>query len=246
MSWARTRATAFRVLRQLGHDRASLAIMLAAPCIVLGLVAWLFWDSPTPVLDRFGPILLAVIPAVVMFLVASVATLRERTGGTLERLMAMPLGRGDFVTGYALGLGVAAVAQAVVVTAWLRWVCRMDQGRWPGLMVLVAVMSALLGAMLGLAASALARTEFQAVQLMPAVILPQLAICGLIMPREQMPRLLDWVSDVLPFSYAVDAMRRCASAGGRLGLVWRDIGVVAGFIALALVVAAATLRRRTR
>lgn len=244
MSTALTLATARRVLSQLRHDRRTIALLLVVPCLLLGLTAWMFSDTPQ-VIDHFGPILVGFFPLLVMFIVTSVATLRERTGGTLERLMTMPIGKGDFVVGYALAFAVMALVQAVVVVCWAIWVCGMDVAGPLWLLFVVAVLNAVLGCALGLAASAAARTEFQAVQMMPAFLLPQILLCGFIMPRDAMPDVLEWVSRVLPLTYAVDAMQEIAAGGG-----WRDvqgaIGVLALFIAGAIALATTTLRRRTR
>jgi len=244
MSASRTGATAARVLTQIRHDRRTIAIMLAAPCLILGIVAWMFADAPYPVIDQYGPMLLGIFPAVIMFLVTSVATLRERTSGTLERLMTLPIGKADFLLGYALAFAVAAAIQACVLTAFAIWVCGMKVGGSVWFMLLVAVCDAVLGSALGLAASALARTEFQAVQLMPVFLLPQFVVCGLIMPRHTMPRALEVISDVMPFSYGVDAMQRL-TAGSGAGAVWMDIAIVVGFVLLSIVAGVATLPRRT-
>ena len=116
--------TTGRVLRQVGHDHRTLAILLVLPCVVLGLVGWMF--SGRDVVDRFGPVLLGLFPVIVMFLVTSVATLRERQSGTLERLMTLPVHRADLVAGYALAIGLAAVLQAVVASLFARYVCGLD------------------------------------------------------------------------------------------------------------------------
>lgn len=242
MSARLTLATTARVLSQLRHDHRTLAIMLVLPCVLLGLVAWMF--EGTPVLDQFGPLLLGLFPMIVMFLVTSVATLRERTSGTLERLMATPIGKGDVVTGYALAFGLVAVVQALVLTAWTVGVLGMEVAGPLWVVGLVAVLDAVLGSSLGLAASALARTEFQAVQLMPAIIFPQLITCGLLLPRDQMPALLEAVSRVLPLTYGVSALQELA-AGGVFADVRSDVLVIAGFILAAVLVGATTLRRRT-
>jgi len=243
MSPALTLATASRVLHQLRHDRRTLALLLAVPCVLIGLTAWMFVDTPT-VVDRVGPVLVGFFPLLVMFIVTSVATLRERTGGTLERLMTMPLGRGDFVVGYALAFALVALVQAVLVVSWAVWVCGMDVAGPLWLVFLVAVLSAVVGCALGLAASALARTEFQAVQLMPAFVLPQILLGGFIMPRDQLPQVLEWASRVMPLTYAIDAMQHIA-AGGGWTQVRGAVGVMAVFIVGALALGASTLRRRT-
>lgn len=242
MSARLTLATTARVLSQLRHDHRTLAIMLVLPCVLLWLVAWIF--EGTPVLDQFGPLLLGLFPMIVMFLVTSVATLRERTTGTLERLMATPIGKGDVVGGYALAFGLVAVVQALVLTGVAVGALGMDVAGPLWVVGLVAVLNAVLGSTLGLAASALARTEFQAVQLMPAIVFPQLVACGILLPRDQMPAALEAVSRVLPLTYGVDALQVLA-AGGGLADVRGDVLVICGFIVAAVVTGSTTLRRRT-
>ncbi|MCF4119417.1 ABC transporter permease [Antribacter sp. KLBMP9083] len=236
-----TFATAERVLAQLRADRRTIALVLVLPCLLIGLIAWMF--DGTPVLDQFGPMLVGLFPLTVMFLVTSVATLRERQSGTLERLMTTPVRKGDFVAGYALAFANLALVQALVVVGFATLV-GMDVAGPIGLVIVVALLDAILGCCLGLAASALARSEFQAVQMMPAIIFPQLITCGLIMPRDQMPMLLEWLSRVFPLTYAIEAMQSLAR-----GDEWADIqgavGVIALFIVGAVVLGVLTLRRRT-
>ena len=243
MSARLTFATAQRVLAQLRHDPRTLALLVLVPCVLIGLLAWVF--EGTPAFDRLGGPLLGVFPFVVMFLVTSVATLRERQSGTLERLLVMPLGKGDLVAGYALAFGALALVQAALVTAFSVWVCGLDVQGSVWLLLVVAVADAVLGCTLGLFFSAFAASEFQAVQFMPAVVLPQFLLCGLIVPRGQLPDVLHGLSDVLPLSYAVDAMSVLTTRvdGGADAL--RDVLVVAAFALLAVVGGAATLRRRT-
>jgi ABC-2 type transport system permease protein len=236
-------ATAARVLRQLRHDHRTLAMLLVVPCVLIGLLAWIF--DGTPVFDRIGAPLLGVFPFVVMFLVTSVATLRERRSGTLERLLAMPLGKGDLVGGYAVAFGGLAVVQASLATAFAIWVCGLDIAGPVWLLLVVAVADAVLGCTTGLFVSAFATTEFQAVQFMPAVVLPQFLLCGLLVPREQLNDLLRPVSDVLPLSYAVDAMTTVTAQPDVTSGTLTDLAVVAGFAALTVALGAATLRRRT-
>jgi len=181
----------------------------------------------------------------VMFLVTSVTTLRERSSGTLERLLSTPLGKGDFLAGYALAFGALAVGQALVATAFATWVCGLDVAGPLPLLVVVAVVDALLGTALGLSVSAFARTEFQAVQFMPAVVLPQFLLCGLLIDRDRMPGLLHTVSDVLPLSYAVDAMRTVTTRTDGTGDVLTDVGIVAAFVVASIALGSLTLSRRT-
>jgi ABC-2 type transport system permease protein len=237
-------ATAARVLRQLRHDRRTIALLLAVPSVLLGLLAWMLADQPGA-FDRYGAALLGIFPLIVMFLITSVATLRERTSGTMERLLAMPVGKADVVLGYGVAFGIAATAQAVVVAGLSFTVFGLDVAGPEWAVVLVAVAVAVLGTALGLGASALATTEFQAVQLMPAIVLPQLLLCGLVVPREALPPPLELISNVLPMSYAVDAMRQLTVKPGVGTQVWQDLAIIGAFIIGALVVGATTLRRRT-
>ena len=219
-------------------------MLLVVPCVLIGLLAWIFDGTGT--FDRIGAPLLGVFPFVVMFLVTSVATLRERTSGTLERLLTLPIGKLDFLLGYAFAFGALAVVQALLASAVAVFALGLDVAGPIWLVVLVAVLDALLGMALGLFVSAFAATEFQAVQFMPAVVLPQFLLCGLLVPREAMNDILKGVSDVLPLSYAVDAMRLVTLRDVVPGEVWRDLGVVSACILLALVLSAATLRRQSR
>jgi ABC-2 type transport system permease protein len=243
MSARLTVATAVRVLQQVRHDPRLVALLLLIPCVLIGLLAWVF--SGSPVFDQVGAALLGVFPFVVMFLVTSVATLRERQSGTLERLLVMPLGKGDLIGGYALAFGSLAVVQALLATAFSVWVLDLDLAGPVWVLVLVAVLDALLGTAFGLLVSAFAQTEFQAVQFMPAAVLPQFLLCGLLLPRDQMPRTLELVSDVLPLSYAVDAMREVTAHPDDGSALLGDALVVVGFTLLFVAAAATTLRRRT-
>jgi ABC-2 type transport system permease protein len=247
-----TVAIAARVLTQLRRDRRTLVMLVVLPCLILTLLWWMF-DGRSSAGQGFrvlGPPLLALIPFVVMFLVTSVTTLRERSSGTLERLLAMPTGKGDFLGGYAIAFGLVAAVQSVLAVLLCHWVLDLQVSGPVWMLVVVAVVDAVLGSALGLFVSAFARTEFQAVQFMPALVIPQLLLCGLFLPREAMPRALEVLSDVLPLSYAVDAMTAVSTTtssgfGGVDGAVWSDIAVVLCFALGGLALGAATLRRRT-
>ncbi|MEV3872175.1 ABC transporter permease [Streptomyces sp. NPDC049906] len=244
MNLRRTTATAARVLRQLRHDPRSVALMLLVPCLMLLLLRYVFYGSPRT-FDSIGASLLGIFPLITMFLVTSIATLRERTSGTLERLLAMPLAKADLIAGYALAFGTVAVVQSALATGLALWVLGLDVVGSAWLLLLVALLDALLGTALGLFVSAFAASEFQAVQFMPAVIFPQLLLCGLFTARSNMHPALETVSDVLPMSYAVDGMDQVLHHPDVTADFVRDIGVVAGCALLVLAVGAATLRRRT-
>ncbi|MGO1508212.1 MAG: ABC transporter permease [Microbacterium sp.] len=244
MSIRRMFATAGRVLAQLRHDPRSIALMLVAPSLLVGLFAWLFSDQEG-VFDQFGGAILALFPFIVMFLVTSITTLRERRSGTLERLMTTPLEKPDFILGYALAFGLMALLQAIITVTFAVWVCGLtvDGPLWQ--LGLVAVVDALLGTALGLLASAFAQTEFQAVQFMPLLVFPQIILGGLFMPRDQMPDVLHAISDWLPLSYAIDAIG-AVTAGDEDWDIFAPLLIVLAFAVGALLLASLTLRRRTR
>jgi ABC-2 type transport system permease protein len=245
-----TLAISTRVLRQLRHDHRTMAMLLLVPSLLLGLLYLLWKDLPSlpgqpTVFDRVGLTMLGIFPFVVMFLVTSIAMLRERTSGTLERLLTMPLSRLDLLLGYGSAFGLAAAVQAVVTVTVATAVYDLDVAGPLWLVVLIAVVDAALGVALGLLASAFARSEFQAVQFMPVIVLPQFFLCGLLVPREQMAGWLQAISDALPLTYAVDALQEVGAHPEATGTMWVDIGIVAGAAVVALALAAATLRRRT-
>jgi ABC transporter DrrB family efflux protein len=242
VSTARTFATARRVVEQLRHDRRTVALILVVPCVLMGLLAWMLSG---PDFDRYGAPLLGIFPLIVMFLTTSVATLRERESGTLERLLSMPIGKTDFVIGYALAFGGLAVLQAVVVSGLSIGVYGLDVAGPVWAIVVIAVVNALLGTALGLFVSAFAETEFQAVQFMPALILPQLLLCGIVVPRDELPAPLELLSDVLPMSYAVDATTDVMTNTSVTSDFWISVAIVAAFMVVGLVLGAATLRRRS-
>ncbi|MDZ5622677.1 ABC transporter permease [Nocardioides sp. HM23] len=244
MSLRITFAIAARVLTQLRRDHRTLAIMLVLPCLLISLLWWMFDDLPGNTFDQLGPALLAMFPFIVMFLVTSVTTLRERSGGTLERLLAMPMGKLDFLFGYAIAFGLVAAVQSAAAVALSVGLLGLSIEGPVWLLTVVAVADAVLGSALGLFVSAFARTEFQAVQFMPALVIPQILLCGLFVPRAALPDVLNAISDVLPLSYAVDAMEHLTRSSST-GEVWTDLAVVTAYAVAGLALGAGTLRRRS-
>ena len=237
-------ATVGRILRQLRHDRRTVGLLAVVPTMLLTLLYFMY-AGPSPTYDRIALVMLGVFPFVIMFLVTSIAMLRERTTGTLERLLTTPLGKLDLLFGYGIAFGMAAAVQAAVAAGAAYWLFGLHTAGTPGLVVLIAVVNAVLGVALGLFCSAFARTEFQAVQFMPVVVVPQLLLCGLFVPRGQMAGWLQAVSDALPLSYAVEALTEVGGHADPTDTMWFDVGIVAGAVVIALVLAAATLRRRS-
>jgi len=238
-----TGAVAVRVLAQLRRDPRTLALIVGVPCLLETLLEQIF-HGRSLVFQQVGAPLLGLFPFVTMFLVTSITMLRERTSGTLERLMTLPLGKLDLLAGYGIAFGAFAVLQAAVVSALTFGLLGLDVAGPRPVVVALAVANAVLGTALGLFVSAFATTEFQAVQFMPAVVFPQILLCGLFVPRGSMAGWLRALSDAFPLTYAYEALAHTASntLDGRFAA---DVVIVCGCIALALALGAATLRRRT-
>jgi ABC-2 type transport system ATP-binding protein/ABC-2 type transport system permease protein len=243
VSPVRTLATARRVLAQIRHDPRTIALLLVVPSLLIGLVAWLFSD--TPAFQQIGPAMLALFPFIIMFLVTSIATLRERRSGTLERLLSLPLSKLDFILGYTLAFGLLAILQAAIAVAFAVGVCGLEIDGPLWLLLGVALADAVLGTTLGLLASAFARTEFQVVQFMPAIVFPQVLLGGVLLPRDQMPDVLYAISDWLPLSHAIDALNAVATDSEDAGYVAGQLLILAAFSVGAVALGSITLRRRT-
>ena len=214
------------------------------PCVLELLLQQLF-GRDSPIFQEVGTPLLGLFPFITMFLVTSITMLRERVTGTLERLMTMPLAKGDLLLGYAVAFALLAAAQATVVSLLAFGLLGLDVEGSRVAVVVLAVGNATLGMALGLFASAFARTEFQAVQFMPAIVFPQVLLCGLFVARDEMVRWLEVISAFFPLTYAYDALARVTQGtalGGRFAL---DVCITVGATLLALALGAGTLRRRT-
>lgn len=243
-------ATTGRILRQLAGDHRSIAMILVVPSAVITLMYFMFQNVPTrpgapAPFDTTCLILLGLFPLFIMFLITSITMQRERSSGTLERILTTPLRRFDLLAAYGTAFSIAAAAQAVlacVVSFWLLGFTTAGSAMW---VFIIAILNAILGVGLGLLASAFARTEFQAVQFMPVVIVPQLLLAGIIVPRSQMPEWLQWVSNAMPASYALEALQQVNRHEVLTDTAIRDMVVVLAFAVGALALAAATLRRRT-
>jgi ABC-2 type transport system permease protein len=243
MSLRVTSAVAARVLRQLRRDPRTIVLIVGVPCLLETLLKELFAGN-SPVFQHVGAPLLGLFPFVTMFLVTSITMLRERTTGTLERLMTLPLGKLDLLAGYGAAFAVIAALQAAIVSALTFGLLGLHVAGPRAVVGALAVANALLGTALGLFVSAFAQTEFQAVQFMPAIVFPQVLLSGLFVSRGSMATWLRWISDALPLTYAYDALARTA-ANTLDARFAADVGVVCGCIVLALALGAATLRRRT-
>lgn len=250
MNFAMMWSTCLRVLRQLKSDSRSIALILVVPALLLALIYWLY-ENETLVpgmprtFDRVGLMMLGIFPFVVMFLVTSITMLRERISGTLERLLTTPLHKADLLFGYALAFSIMATLQALVATATAYWIFGLKIAGNASWVVLISVLTAVLGVALGLLCSAFATTEFQAVQFMPVVVIPQILLCGLFVARDQMNAVLEALSNIMPLSYAVHGLQEVAAHAQTTAALSIDLVVVVSFVVAGLVLASLTLRRRS-
>lgn len=243
MSIRKTLATSKRVLNQLSHDHRTLVMIFVVPPILLTILKYVFQDE-TGIFDSIAPMLLGIFPMIMMFLITSIVTLRERSSGTLSRLMTMPMSKSDFIFGYALAFCLLGFVQAMISGGVMLGLLHVTVLGGTLFTMIVAVLASFLGTAMGLFTSAFARSEFQAVQFLPAFIFPQLLVCGLFVARAEMAKLLQWFSDIMPLTYSVDAMKQVTMHSTWTTTLTRDLIVVGAFAVAALILGSATIRRR--
>lgn len=242
MNSKRSIASTKRVLLQLKHDPRSLALIIVAPCLLMTILKFVYWSQPQ-VFQNVAGSLLGVFPMLVMFLITSVATLRERTSGTLERVLISPVSKFEFISGYALAFGIASAVQAIVVSTYAMGPLGLRVIGPQGGIIFIAILDALLGLALGLFVSSFAKTEFQAIQFLPVVLLPQLLLSGLLAPRESMPGILESISNFLPLSYAIDATKKVLIGQG--SIINEEL-IISLFLIFLLGAGSLTLRRTSK
>lgn len=242
MSLGRTFSTARRVLMQLRHDRRTLALVFLMPTVLLTILYFVF-EGKRSLFDGVAPLLLGILPFTMMFIVTSVAVLRERTSGTLERLLTLPVSRADILVGYAIAFAVLALIQSAIAGFVAIVLLDVAIAGSALALLLIAVLAGTSGMSLGLLFSAFAKNEFQAVQFMPAFVLPQFLTCGLFIPREQMATAVRYFSDIMPITYIVKALQEVAGQPAWTATITTSLLVVAGFMVLSLVLGAISLRK---
>jgi len=242
MSAARTLAIAGRVVIQITRDHRTLALMLVGPVVVMTLVG-LSFSQKKEVLNFVAPALVGTLVMFFVFIVTGVSFLRERTQGTMERLLATPVGRGDVLLGYLAGLLLFAAAQSLMVVLFLVLVLDISyQGSLGHIFFLVLVL-ATTSVNTGIFFSTFAHNEFQVMQFIPLVIGPQLFLAGVLVPVEQMPGYLQAVARVMPLTYAIRGLRDIMLLGQGLEAIATELAALAGFAALMIALAALTVRR---
>ena len=209
-------------------------------------VTYLYGGADLDTLDFFGAAAIGMIVFFLVFVITIVSFLNERSQGTLERLMASPLRRGEIVLGYMVGFTVLALVQSAEVLVFCLAVLKIHNQGNVLLIFGIEALMAIVAVNLGIFLSMFARTEFQAVQFIPLAIVPQFLLSGILFPVSSEPKALQYVSDVLPLTYAVNALRDVMLKGA--DLTWPslqlDVGVVVAFIVVLVAAGTGTLRRR--
>jgi len=236
-----TLTIAARTILQLSRDRRTLALILLVPLVIASLVG--FSLPSKAILNATLPALVATLILFFGFLLSGIAFLRERSQGTRERLMASPVSRLDILVGYLLGFLLFAMAQTLILFFYAVYVLSAE---FVGNLWQIVVFEVLIGTLsvcLGIFISAFARNEFQMIQFIPLIIVPQVFVCGLLFPVEQMPVLLQWLAKFLPLTYAVEGIRAVMLEGESLLGIGKDIVVLAGYAVGLMVLAGLSLRR---
>ena len=242
MTIDRTLAIAVRIISQIARDHRSVALIIVAPIIVMSLVGFSFADQ-RDILNRIAPGLIGVFALFFVFLLTGVSFLRERSQGTLERLLTTPVGRADILAGYLLGFLLFAGIQSLVILLYTIFALRIEyEGSLWQIFVLLFVVT-IVAVNLGIFISTFARNEFQVVQFIPIILLPQIFLSGAVLPSEQLPGYFQAIGKVLPLTYAVDGLKALMLEGETLGGIAQELAVLGGFAIGILALAAITVRR---
>jgi ABC-2 type transport system permease protein len=231
-----------RVMLQVVRDRRTIALILIVPLVIATIAGFSITDKTT--LDAFAPAILATLILFFGFLITGISFLRERTQGTLERLLASPISKLDIVTGYLLGLLLFALLQTLIMFFYMVYVLDIT---YQGHLWQILVFQVLMGinaVCLGTFFSAFARNEFQMIQFIPLIIVPQIFVSGLFIPTNQLPVVLEWASKFMPLTYGVEGIRALMLQGQSLLDIGKDIGILAAYAAGLLILAALTLRQK--
>jgi ABC-2 type transport system permease protein len=238
---ASTLVIASRIINQLIRDRRTLILIVVVPLVIASLVGVSVPDKR--ILDYTAPAVLAVLILFFGFLLTGISFLRERSQGTLERLMASPVSRLDVVGGYLLGFLLFAIVQTMVLFFYLIYVLNVSYYGDLWQIILFEILIGIGAVCMGTFFSVLAKNEFQMVQFIPMIIVPQIFLCGLLWPVSQMPEYLQWLANVLPLTYGVDGIRALMLEGQNLLDIGKEVGILAAYAVGLLILAAVTIRR---
>jgi ABC-2 type transport system permease protein len=238
---ANTLTLANRVITQITRDRRTIALIIVAPLIIASIAG--FSITNKAMLNGAAPGILATLILFFGFLITGISFLRERTQGTLERLMLAPVSRMDIVAGYLLGLVLFALLQTLIMFFYMVYVLDITYRGDLWQILIFQVLIAIVAVSMGTFFSAFARNEFQMIQFIPLVIVPQVFISGLFIPVKELPVVLEWIAKFLPLTYGVEGIKALMQQGQSLLDIGKDIGILAAFAAGFLILASLTLKK---
>jgi ABC-2 type transport system permease protein len=230
-----------RTITQMVHDRRTMALLIFAPLLIASLVGVSTPDKR--ILDMLAPAVLATLVLFFGFLLSGISFLRERSQGTMERLMASPVTKMDVVGGYLMGFLIFAVLQTLIIFFYMIYVLQIGFRGDLWQIVIFQILIGIMAVCLGIFISVFAKNEFQMVQFIPLIIVPQIFLCGLLWPISQMPDYLQWIANFLPLTYGVEGIRAMMVQGQSLLDIIKDVGIIAGYAAVLMILAALTTRR---
>jgi ABC-2 type transport system permease protein len=239
MNFKRLLLTSKRIGQQLRHDPRTIALALLVPSLLMTILKYVFAHNQL-VFNAVAPSILGIFPFTIMFIIASISMLRERTNGTLERLMTLPITKFELICGYAIAFGTLAALQAILASFITLHFLGVTVAGGEAHVLMLAIIAGVLGMGFGLFTSSLATSEFQAVQFLPAFVFPQLLVCGLFAPFEQMARPLQLLADVTPLSYLVAAMRTVVTS---TNIPAHELLVIGVFFVFSVALATISLRK---
>jgi ABC-2 type transport system permease protein len=239
--WDNTLTIAGRTMRQLIRDRRTIALILIVPLIIASLVGVSIPNKM--ILNSTFPAMLAMLVLFLGFLLSGISFLRERTQGTMERMMASPASRIDIVGGYLLGFLTFAIVQTLILFFYTVYVLNVAYKGDLWQILIFQVIIGIMSVCLGIFISVFAKNEFQMIQFIPLIIVPQVFICGLLFPISELPNYLQWIAKFLPLTYGVDGIRAMMLEGKGLLDIGKEVGILAAFVVGLMVLAAISMRR---
>jgi ABC-2 type transport system permease protein len=230
-----------RTINQLLRDRRTIALIVIVPLVIASLIGVSLPNKQ--ILNSTLPAMLAVLILFFGFLLSGISFLRERSQGTRERLMASPVSKLDIVAGYLLGFLLFAIIQTLILFFYTVYVLKVDSRGELWQIIVFQILIGILAVCLGIFISAFAKNEFQMVQFIPLIIVPQIFICGVLFPVNQMPDYLQWIAKFLPLTYAVDGARALMLQGQSLLDIGKEIGILVAYAVVLMILAGISLRR---
>lgn len=229
-----------RILRTMRGDTRTLGLVFVLPAFIVFLLSEVF-PSPRP--PTVAPVILAVVVFFLTYMLTAIGFLRERTAGTLERVLVAPISRTGLVLGYVLGYGCLAVVQSVVLLGAAVMFLDVSFELGAGIVLVVELLAALTALGTGIVLSLFADTEFQAIQFIPLVITPQVLLGGTFLPVEDLPVYLEWPARAMPLTYVIEAMDYAVTGRGTLEEFLLATAILGGFAVLSVLLAASIVRR---